>query len=786
MPFCRYCGDLVLKDRCGKCGGRPVAASFSWNPGKTNPDSMDRWKQTYTEEKASQKDDPPPSRVQIPPPSKQGTMTTSPIPVTPVRNFPRPQKSLNTRISAHITATTSNERSPSPTKRNAAAQLVETLNSSPSGNPILDDGVSLSKVYGSVLQNPETLRSYACAECESVFTRDATLYPDPEQPMRMLCRHCFLSSAGVKGECAACQKPVFMLKQEGQFVENGGRCWHTNCFVCEGCFKNIARNPSVDLYGRPCCPECFDTSLHRSSRSKNSSPHKNDDEKRRSMGDPTKESMATMEELSRRLGVQSKESTPSKAPLQLSPTTPTAGPRKSISQSSITDRVDSKEYAVNLAERLRRSSLGSQASTTPEKVATSRNSMQDRGGLSSPKAPAASKTEAPNGISPHRRPALQSISTPDLTSDVSDDAESAWPSPPTPKADATSGGLEDPDALCDKCNKPLYSIVGGGRIVTVPPEAGQSGRYHSACFICAKCDEPFTEKDGSAPFVITDDGLTHTYCAPPPKTKIITRQRPLSIAPIIRPEPPVPVSRPVSALPPRPTSSLSSAPAYNPANVTVTDSKRCAGCHRTVAMFEPGVVPGPNGSRWHASCLVCGGKGARRQRGEPGCGKKLDRDAKLDREGKTWCSSCTTLIILNGTGPSTTARTPVSATYTGSSWVSSQFTGSSSVADHSTGSSTSTVQDRQPVSRPLSSVAESASSMLERRGSISPTKGMLGGTVPVNRTLSTKRASRPRPKSVSVLPSLAALGSRAARLGLVHESDVDNSTGGVRRTTTQM
>jgi hypothetical protein len=24
MPFCRHCGDLVLKDRCGKCGGRPV------------------------------------------------------------------------------------------------------------------------------------------------------------------------------------------------------------------------------------------------------------------------------------------------------------------------------------------------------------------------------------------------------------------------------------------------------------------------------------------------------------------------------------------------------------------------------------------------------------------------------------------------------------------------------------------------------------------------------------------------------------------------------------------
>lgn len=24
MPFCRYCGDLVLKDRCRKCGSVPV------------------------------------------------------------------------------------------------------------------------------------------------------------------------------------------------------------------------------------------------------------------------------------------------------------------------------------------------------------------------------------------------------------------------------------------------------------------------------------------------------------------------------------------------------------------------------------------------------------------------------------------------------------------------------------------------------------------------------------------------------------------------------------------
>jgi hypothetical protein len=59
-----------------------------------------------------------------------------------------------------------------------------------------------------------------------------------------------------------------------------------------------------------------------------------------------------------------------------------------------------------------------------------------------------------------------------------------------------------------------------------------------------------------------------------------------------------------------------------------------------VAVMEPGVVAGPRGTRWHSACLVCGGKGRRGRAGEPGCSKRLDRDAKLDQEGKTWCSNC--------------------------------------------------------------------------------------------------------------------------------------------------
>jgi hypothetical protein len=124
---------------------------------------------------------------------------------------------------------------------------------------------------------------------------------------------------------------------------------------------------------------------------------------------------------------------------------------------------------------------------------------------------------------------------------------------------------------------------------------------------------------------------------------------------------------------------------------------------------------------------------------------------------------------------SVSTRTPVSATFTGGSapWLPSHHTGASSVSSHTTGSSTSTVQDfpnsrRGSVTAMRSDASETATGLL-RNGSISPTKGMFGGTVPVNRSLSTKRAARPRPKSVSVLPMLG-LSNKPGRMELLQES----------------
>ena len=154
------------------------------------------------------------------------------------------------------------------------------------------------------------------------------MYPDPGSPTsspRFLCRDCFIANGGVKADCVECEKPVYRLKREGDFVENGGRVWHAKCFECEGCSRNIAKSASVDLMGRPCCAECFDTSLKRSetTRPRTMSTHLREPEGatagrlggmlRGKSAERGRESNPAMEELTQRLGIASKDTTPSKS-----------------------------------------------------------------------------------------------------------------------------------------------------------------------------------------------------------------------------------------------------------------------------------------------------------------------------------------------------------------------------------------------------------------------------------------------------------------------------------------
>jgi len=145
------------------------------------------------------------------------------------------------------------------------------------------------------------------------------------------------------------------------------------------------------------------------------------------------------------------------------------------------------------------------------------------------------------------------IGTPDLASDGgSESAGSVDASPPTPhdrlngsrevigsdtrtakrnigpiKTDLTGesyGGPsevseemdeEEMNTRCTKCNRLLYSMQGGGKIVTVPAAAvGDDihgvARYHARCFVCAVCQREFSEgREGAAVFVKSDIGITH-------------------------------------------------------------------------------------------------------------------------------------------------------------------------------------------------------------------------------------------------------------------------------------
>lgn len=102
------------------------------------------------------------------------------------------------------------------------------------------------------------------------------------------------------------------------------------------------------------------------------------------------------------------------------------------------------------------------------------------------------------------------------------------------------------------------------------------------------------------------------------------------------------------------TTTLTTAPRFGSPNV-------CPGCQLGVSPMERGIVPGPSATKWHATCLVCGGKNNKRSSASwkireeakgPGCGKKLDSAAKGDpTEGVVWCRDCWEMTKVLSLGP---------------------------------------------------------------------------------------------------------------------------------------
>ena len=434
----------------------------------------------------------------------------------PTRRFPRPLSTAcpnvpvaDTRLSHHITSITA-QCAPSPTKRNPFLSLGDSPGSAPPDVFTSPDNTTLAKAYGSVLQPPETLPIHTCASCSQVFPPDATIYPDPRTPSgtqpNFLCRSCFATHGGSKGDCGGCGREVLTIRREGGFVENAGKVWHKHCFRCEGCYKEIGHAPMVDLFGRPSCTKCFDNCLDR----RGSPGSKRQLETANNIGGlmgRSRESSPALEELSERLGIKrqpslktnlgpAREPSVSPSPIRMS-TRPVDAPLGNI------------YHSVSGHLRLR--------DRTPPR-------NENKSGPHS-KLPASLR---PMTITPV---ATLEPTTPNLSSASSDSLSSLPPSTPsnspqqpltpnsrdsiTPKAKRTLTRLSivaNGESKCSRCSLPLFTTSSGGQIATVPAESamGVPTSYHVSCFRCVVCDDAFDGKaQGHAMFVKGPGGVCH-------------------------------------------------------------------------------------------------------------------------------------------------------------------------------------------------------------------------------------------------------------------------------------
>ncbi|KAH9944497.1 uncharacterized protein BXZ73DRAFT_39614 [Epithele typhae] len=310
---------------------------------------------------------------------------------------------------------------------------------------------------------------------------------------------------------------------------------------------------------------------------------------------------------------------------------------------------------------------------------------------------------------PSRRGKAEADKASRASSDISPAKSEA--TTPTPKSRALPRDINIPaplpaDSRCAKCNLPLFSRRDGGKFVTVPdgsPSSGASPKtYHTSCFRCTVCHRPFEDTDGGrAVFVRGPSGVCHPNCAPPEKT--IVRSYPVQTprsAPLRQPP-----SKTSTATYHASTSRVEASPKTAPPTQQsfafptprFGGSGACPGCHKSVSPMERGVVPGPQGSRWHAACLVCGGKeakGRRKEDGKSGCGKKLDSAAKTDKDGGVWCRECLLVLPTNRqNSPSPSRSTPAAPSHHasnkslggGGGGVTPQFTGTTTLARQFTG-----------------------------------------------------------------------------------------------------
>ncbi|PPQ89390.1 hypothetical protein CVT25_002208, partial [Psilocybe cyanescens] len=783
MGFCRRCGDIVAGARC-HCGGSPVAPviTFKNSEYSSNTESQDRWTKTYVCPPGSanpvlEKSTSNPRSKQLstgPASSSESASTTRRFP-RPISFSSAPLKPLQ-NVSDHITqATSQSPRPPSPLKMSTTISDLEN-DIIPS---FLPHEPTLSKVYGSVLQPKDALTMHSCGLCSTIFPPDATIYPNPLNSTSFLCKPCFSVSGGSKGLCPSCSRPVLTLKAEGGFVHSGGKYWHKRCYNCTGCFKNIGDAPMVDLLGRPSCVECFDNCLKRDpttpKRDKATSNNSPNISSPRGLNTSygrkrSRESSPAIEELEMRLGLtKSREG----SPVIETNRSMSARLDTSLNRSLLdTDSPKSKRSDISPGK----STLDSRVTRTPSTLPLSRSfdlSYSIDSGIGKCTGLTSSKT------SPYTIVSSGSDAIPPTESQMVKESNNSAGSLSAVAVPKSPGMTVTVTSVCGKCSRPVLNPREGGQFVTIPgaDENDAPHMYHTECFRCAVCEKPFNDaKKGQVSFIKSDAGPCHTQVVSLPTYIFTTLTLPLQCAPteqfvIRKPISTKSLYQPTFIGPPKSSpnhfSSKQSSnsmispirtqePTYishspvKPAFPRFGGQNVCPGCQKPVSVMEFGVVPGPQGTRWHASCLVCGGKkevtravllGRVRESkrlGEPGCGKKLDSAAKSDGDGGIWCRECLLLLGVGGSPQGSPIRSPLAPPCTGNSTkftpletpikVSPQYTGTTTIARQFTGVGGSDAILRQLTGGGLSPTR-----------SISPTKqlGMMGvGMV------------RPRPKSV--------------------------------------
>ncbi|KAH7915407.1 hypothetical protein BJ138DRAFT_1077635 [Hygrophoropsis aurantiaca] len=443
---------------------------------------------------------------------------------------------------------------------------------------------------------------------------------------------------------------------------------------------------------------------------------------------PAKPPTDAIEEMKRRF-IRQSSSSPSQVELYASSSTASSPPSTSLLQTPpvkppVPSRIPvSKRLSASprLRHSMSTSSLGSPRDrlswipSTPDLMSDFSDTTTQSSGPSSPPF---------NSPQTHANDIFNSGHKSFLREEITDDLDSAELSssgstyikaspPKTPKLGKISipAATLSPGSLCAKCGGSLFTNKAGGRFVTVPEPAalGPPKTYHTECFRCTMCDGPFKEtSSGQAVFVRGEGGACHIECAPPERIGIKSTAISSPITPAFSPVSLPPFSSitntPAVGATPSPTLATHNSPysssRYERPPPTVStpfprfgSSTACPGCHKSVSPMEMGVVPGPQGSKWHATCLVCGGKGinkGRRDKGQPGCGKRLDSAAKRDKDGGVWCRECLLLLPTGTRNLQTDSPVkPLAPSFTGRSAGSRsivpQFTGTTTIARQFTG-----------------------------------------------------------------------------------------------------